>query len=91
LEQPFYGETKFAQDGTGYEVSKAAVDKFQGIRDAEHIATWEHETSTICCGDVMLSIALHDAGVNVSGAWPLLQSELPSMLDWSDRVWCTPW
>ena len=85
-----YGETTFAQGGTGYGVSKAAVKRFEKIRDAEHIAAWEHETSTICCGDVMLSIALHDAGVSLSGAWPLLQSDPPSMLDWSDQVWCRP-
>lgn len=86
----WYGETKFAHDGSGYGVSKAAAERFEEIRDAERIAAWEYKTSTICCGDVMLSVAWHDAGVNVSGAGPLVQHNPPSMFDWWMQAWCTP-
>jgi hypothetical protein len=85
-----YGNTTFAQGGTGYVVSNAAARKFEDIRSPEYIAKWENETETNCCGDVMLAVALLDAGVNLTGAWPLVQSDSPSTIDWSDRIWCTP-
>lgn len=82
--------TTFAHGGTGYVISNAAAKKFEKIRDPEHIAKWEFETSTDCCGDVMLALALSDAGVELTQAWPLTQGESPSTIKWSDRIWCTP-
>ena len=85
-----YGNTTFAQGGTGYVLSHAAVEKFEAIYDPAHVARWELETSDNCCGDVMLAVALLDAGVELTPAWPLVQSESPSTLDFSERIWCTP-
>ncbi|KIX04173.1 uncharacterized protein Z518_07727 [Rhinocladiella mackenziei CBS 650.93] len=86
----WHGPTAFAQGGTGYLLSRGAVQKFEEIRSPEKIADWEKETSTICCGDVMLGVAMSQAGVGVSGAWPMFQVDPPSALGWSDRLWCTP-
>jgi hypothetical protein len=83
-------DTTFAHGGTGYVVSNAAAKKFEKIRDPEHIAKWEFETSKDCCGDVMLALALSDAGVELTQAWPLVQGESPSTVKWSERIWCTP-
>ncbi|KEF55190.1 uncharacterized protein A1O9_08844 [Exophiala aquamarina CBS 119918] len=86
----WHGPTAFAQGGTGYLLSKASVKKFEEIRTPEKIADWEKETSTICCGDVMLGVAMGHAGVSVSGAWPMFQVDPPSGLTWSDAYWCKP-
>jgi hypothetical protein len=86
----WHGPTAFAQGGTGYLLSKSAVKKFEEIRTPEKIADWEKETSTICCGDVMLGVAMGHAGVSVSGAWPMFQVDPPSGLTWSDAYWCKP-
>lgn len=86
----WHGPTAFAQGGTGYLLSRAAVKKFEKIRTKEKIADWEKETSTICCGDVMLGVAMQHAGVGVSGAWPMFQVDPPSKMTWTDRYWCTP-
>lgn len=86
----FMGSTTFAQGGTGYVISNAAAKKFEEIHSAGYIAKWELQTSTNCCGDVMLAIALLDAGVHLEPAWPMLNPELPSKLDWSERFWCWP-
>ncbi|OAL23513.1 hypothetical protein AYO22_06563 [Fonsecaea multimorphosa] len=86
----WHGPTAFAQGGTGYLLSRNAVQKFEEIRTPEKIADWEKETSTICCGDVMLGVAMGHAGVSVSGAWPMFQVDPPSGFVWADNVWCTP-
>lgn len=86
----WHGPTAFAQGGTGYLLSNKAVKKFEEIRTPEKIADWEKETSTICCGDVMLGVAMKQAGVYVSGAWPMFQVDPPSGYLWSERTWCTP-
>lgn len=86
----WHGPTAFAQGGTGYLLSRASVKKFEDIRNPEKIADWEKETSTICCGDVMLGVAMGHAGVSVSGAWPMFQVDPPSGLTWSDAYWCKP-
>lgn len=86
----YHGPTSFAQGGTGYILSRDAVQRFEKIRTPQKIAEWEKETSTICCGDVMLSVAMGHAGVGVRGAWPMFQVDPPSALTWNDRMWCTP-
>ncbi|EXJ82592.1 hypothetical protein A1O3_06405 [Capronia epimyces CBS 606.96] len=86
----WHGPTAFAQGGTGYILSRNAVQRFEKIRTPEKIADWEKETSTICCGDVMLGVAMGHAEVGVSGVWPMFQVDPPSALGWSDRIWCTP-
>ncbi|ETI19452.1 hypothetical protein G647_09286 [Cladophialophora carrionii CBS 160.54] len=86
----WHGPTAFAQGGTGYLLSRKAVQRFEAIRTPEKIADWEKETSTICCGDVMLGVAMGHAGVSVSGAWPMFQVDPPSGYLWGDRTWCTP-
>ncbi|EHY60612.1 hypothetical protein ABEF92_002020 [Exophiala dermatitidis] len=86
----FYGPVTFAHGGTGYVLSRNAVERFESIRTPERIADWEKETSTICCGDVMLSVAMSAAGVNVSGVWPMFQGDAPADFGWNERLWCTP-
>jgi len=85
-----YGNVTFAQGGTGYVISAAAARAFEETRDEEHVKRWEDITAGACCGDVMLAIAMLDAGVNVTAAWPLVNSDPPWMFEWSERVWCTP-
>jgi hypothetical protein len=86
----WHGPTAFAQGGTGYVLSRKAVEKFEKVRTPEKIAAWEKETSTICCGDVMLSVAMGHAGVFVQGAWPMFQVDPPSGYVFGDGTWCTP-
>ncbi|EXJ81508.1 hypothetical protein A1O1_07572 [Capronia coronata CBS 617.96] len=86
----WHGPTTFAQGGTGYILSRNAVQRFEKVRSPSKIAAWEKETSTICCGDVMLAVAMGHAGVNVSGVWPMFQVDPPSALSWNERIWCTP-
>ena len=86
----WHGTTSFAQGGTGYLLSRRAVEKFEAVRTPERIADWEKETSRICCGDVMLGVAMDHAGVPVSGAWPMFQTDPPSGYAYDDQTWCTP-
>lgn len=84
----FHGDTAFAQGGTGYIVSRGAVDMLEDIWSDTYVKKWEEETAQICCGDVMMSIALQNAGVNLTSGWPLLQPVAPKDTDWGEWSWC---
>lgn len=87
----WHSDTAFAQGGTGYLLSRNAVQKFEEIRTPKKINDWETETSFSCCGDVMMSIAMGHAGIPVTGAWPMFQVDPPSLFEWySDDYWCKP-
>jgi hypothetical protein len=86
----WHGPTMFAQGGTGYLLSRNAVQKWEKIRTPEKIADWEKETSGICCGDVMLGVSMGHADVPVSGAWPMFQVDPPSAFTFAESVWCSP-
>ncbi|KIV83838.1 hypothetical protein PV11_05827 [Exophiala sideris] len=86
----WHGETMFAQGGTGYLLSRKAVQMWEAIRSQENIEKWEQETSGICCGDVMLGVSMQQAGIKVSGAWPMFQVDPPCDFSWSSDTWCVP-
>jgi hypothetical protein len=86
----WHGPTMFAQGGTGYLLSRKAVQMWEEIRTPEKIAAWEKETSTICCGDVMLGVSMKQAGITVSGAWPMFQVDPPCAFTWGLDSWCSP-
>lgn len=86
----WYGDFGFAQGGAGYVISNAGARKFEEVHDSRHITAWEDDISKNCCGDVALAMALADAGVNLTQAYPMMQCDPPSVLEWSERIWCTP-
>ena len=51
---------------------------------------WEELTSTSCCGDEIIARAFKEVGVELTPAWPLIQGETVSSIDWTDNHWCTP-
>lgn len=92
--QNVLGGINFAHGGSGFVLSRAAAKKLddrrnqQGAEDYDQ--KWEELTSGSCCGDEVVARALVDAGVFLTGAWPVLQGEKVSTVDFTDRHWCTP-
>ncbi|KIX95871.1 uncharacterized protein Z520_08579 [Fonsecaea multimorphosa CBS 102226] len=84
------GELTFAHGGSGYIISAGAAAAFERIYDREHIDKWEAETAITCCGDVMLGMAMRDAGIKLRNAAPLVQFATIPEISWSSRTWCEP-
>jgi hypothetical protein len=86
----FIAGTQVAQRGAGIMLSQGALRRYSKSYDELYQTKWEKNTATECCGDLMLAKALGDAHVEFYAAWPLLQSEQPSTLDYTRKHWCAP-
>ncbi|KAL1801209.1 hypothetical protein ACET3X_001551 [Alternaria dauci] len=88
---PYYiAGTQVAQRGAGIMLSQGALRRYAKSYDELYQTKWEKDTSTECCGDLMLAKALADAHVEFYASWPLLQSEQPTTLDYTRKHWCAP-
>lgn len=85
----FFGDHPFAHGGTGYVLSRAAVLKAaQALQeDPEY---YEKVVADDCCGDSVVSTVMEHVGISITSAWPMLQGETVSSLDYSDNMWCYP-
>lgn len=92
--QNFIGDTAFAHGGSGIAISRQAAIQLQAQRDEEgkeaYNKRWEDITSTSCCGDEIVARALLEASVPMTMAWPLIQGETVSTVDFTDNHWCSP-
>ncbi|KYK55337.1 glycosyltransferase family 31 protein [Drechmeria coniospora] len=86
----YIGEVPFAHGGSGYLVSKAAMQKmFRGKTGVGN--SWDERVAQECCGDYMFAIALkNETGVEVKNAWPTVNGEKPHTLPYAEDQWCQP-
>ncbi|RMX71492.1 hypothetical protein D0869_15578 [Hortaea werneckii] len=91
--QNVIGSTTFAHGGSGVVISRRAADLLEEKRSAlgksHYDSTWEETTSTSCCGDEIVARAFLDVDVPLTPAWPLIQGETVSSIDWKPDHWCT--
>ncbi|KAK3650012.1 hypothetical protein LTR56_006599 [Elasticomyces elasticus] len=92
--QNVIGDTTFAHGGSGVVVSRHTADLMLRNRNAigkkAYDEKWEELTSTSCCGDEIIARAFKEVGVELTPAWPLIQGETVSTVDWTTNHWCTP-
>ncbi|GAB7341221.1 hypothetical protein MBLNU457_7505t1 [Dothideomycetes sp. NU457] len=91
--QNVIGDTSFAHGGSGFVVSRAAARAMEEVRSknpARYTEKWEEITAASCCGDEVVARALLDAGVSLTAAWPVIQGEKISTVDFTKNHWCTP-
>jgi hypothetical protein len=86
----FKGSTKFAQQGSGILLSYGAMRLYAKAYEESYAKTWESRIGGECCGDTLLASAMTSSHVEFTPSFPLLQSEAPGTLDWTERHWCTP-
>ncbi|CZT14393.1 uncharacterized protein RCC_00370 [Ramularia collo-cygni] len=90
--QNVIGDTRFAHGGSGIIISRAALETLEEARSsigkAYYDERWEEATSHSCCGDAILAEALKAVNVSLTGAWPVIQGETISSIDFSERNWC---
>jgi len=99
--EPYYlgaqnviGDTTFAHGGSGVVISRKTADLVKAKRNdtgkLEYDEKWEELTSTSCCGDEVIARAFMEVDVPLTPAWPLIQGETVSSLDYKEEHWCTP-
>ncbi|KAF2260679.1 hypothetical protein CC78DRAFT_419909, partial [Lojkania enalia] len=86
----FLGNVKFAQRGPGILLSYGAMKHYAKAYDEKYASEWEPRVGRECCGDMVLATTLMESHVEFYSAFPLLQGETLSSLDWNDRHWCQP-
>ena len=98
-DQPLYVGSLFTEDGglevpqpgPGFAISRAAMEKFESVYDAEHVSVWEADTSQSGRdGHYMLATALKSVGVEASDAYPMFQNDTLLELTWTADLWCKP-
>lgn len=91
--QNLIGDTHFAHGGSGIVISRRAADLLEEAREEEGTQSfderWEQLTSESCCGDEVIARAFLEIDVPLTHAWPLIQGETVSSLDWTSRHWCS--
>ncbi|KAI8931536.1 hypothetical protein NX059_011193 [Plenodomus lindquistii] len=86
----FMGGVQISQRGPGILLSQAALRQYVHSYDQHYQMKWEPRIPKECCGDLLLSMALNDAHVELYPSWPMLQGEKPSTLDFTHKIWCSP-
>ncbi|KAL2785257.1 hypothetical protein BJX66DRAFT_347719 [Aspergillus keveii] len=79
----------FAYGGSGWVLSQAAI---HGL--TEHMAPlkehYEDLTDRSAYGDLVLGHVAEQAGLQLTGAWPLIQRESPSTMEYTKDIMCYP-
>lgn len=83
------GGNKFNHGGSGYVLSGPAVRAFAS-QYPRLASNWDERATNECCGDYLLTLALKEVGVEVSGVWPMLSGEPPSETPFGPALWCQP-
>ncbi|KAK4233087.1 glycoprotein-N-acetylgalactosamine 3-beta-galactosyltransferase 1 [Achaetomium macrosporum] len=80
----------FAHGGSGYLVSKAAMDAFVGW--APEVGNeYDRYAKSVCCGDYIFALALKEkTGVEVQHMFPTINGEKPTTLPFGPSHWCHP-
>jgi hypothetical protein len=86
--------TQFAHGGSGVVISRAAADRLAlariNVGAKLYDTSWEDITANSCCGDEVLAQAFATVGVLLTHAWPLIQGETISSIDWTRGHLCAP-
>lgn len=85
---PAWFDVIFAHGGSGIIMSSAAVKvTVDALARNENYYSWP---APECCGDLVLSKVLMHNGINFTSAYPLVQGEQPTTLDYTKEKWCRP-
>ena len=79
----------FAHGGSGYVVSGSMMKKL--VENIPNIgAKYDERATNECCGDLLISLAVDEAGGKVKQAHPMFNGEKPSTLPYGPGHWCEP-
>lgn len=91
--QNVIGDLEFAHGGSGIVISRNAMDTLENARSSIgkgfYDEKWEEATARSCCGDAIVAEALMAVDVPLTGAWPIIQGETISTIDFTPEHWCS--
>ncbi|OAL52675.1 hypothetical protein IQ07DRAFT_671258 [Pyrenochaeta sp. DS3sAY3a] len=88
-------KTVFAHGGSGYILSRAALDKIMALGrmfgENKHFPGTHFfgvDVANQCCGDEVLAQVLKKSGVPLRGYWPMFNGEKPLTVRFNREQWC---
>ena len=92
--QIYIGDILFAHGGTGFAVSRPALEMVVSMIATDQKG-WEDFTNSQWAGDCVLGKAMKDAGAPLTPAWPIWQNDDIGFMnyardDTANRLWCRP-
>jgi hypothetical protein len=88
-------KTTFAHGGTGFVLSRGALDKIMAygrmFGENKHFPGTHFfgvDVKQQCCGDEMLAQVLKKSGVPLRGYWPMFNGEKPLTMRFDNEQWC---
>lgn len=89
--QAMIGDTEFAHGGSGYVLSSRTAERFANLWSRRQ-SQLEVMAADECCGDMLVAKILREMRPPIAllKAFPMIQGETPTSLDWSKWHWCRP-
>jgi hypothetical protein len=84
--------TRFAHGGSGIILSKAIMYEIAVVYNGT-AAAWDPKTKEMCCGDLVLSLALLEHGTELQDVWPWMSGETHLTMPFgpaTPEYWCCP-
>lgn len=88
-------KTVFAHGGSGFILSRAALDKIIALGrmfgENKHFPGTHFfgvDLNKHCCGDEALAQVLKKSGVSLRGYWPMFNGESPTTIKYNREQWC---
>ncbi|CAO2657173.1 Nn.00g032990.m01.CDS01 [Neocucurbitaria sp. VM-36] len=88
-------KTVFAHGGSGFVLSRAALDKIMALGrmfgENKHFPGTHFfgvDMKKQCCGDEVLALVLKKSGVSLRGYWPMFNGEKPLTIRFDKEQWC---
>jgi hypothetical protein len=83
---------RFAHGGSGIVLSEGLMKELAFAHN-DTAARWDSQMDEKCCGDLVLSMALGEYGIELQDAWPPMSGERPSTIPFGPATleyWCGP-
>jgi hypothetical protein len=84
------GRPPFAHGGSGYLLSKPAMQLLVGDDRKSLAKEFDKNATTACCGDQELGRTLFKKGLKVQNVRPVINGKNPREFNFGPELWCTP-